>query len=1038
MKRRICPQIGLLCLIILMTVAASNDGAQISIPDLRQQAQQMNKDGNFQEALDIFMKLALNTNNHPDMVGLDFNEAINNFSRLNRSDEIDDFREQVVSTHPDNWRLLEQSALSYFNGIHYGYIIAGKFHRGHHRGGGRYVNSIERDRVRALQLMDKGRDKSANERDKAALAQFYMSFAAILIGHRGYSESWQLQYLTDLSKLPDYDEGYHHAGHGTGAAPVHADGSPVFHNLPKSYEDASTDGERWRWMLHSAMRLNPNRRIEILTLFANFLHNQFGVQTMAQQSWFFRHDNDDEDFSGTYALHTLGDDETIARLATGIKRFRLPDEHNYISIYREIADANASYFGEQALNQLASIFENRRQYSAAADYWQRNIDRHKDIGNRKQNKLNQILDNWGRFEPVMSHPKGRSASVEYRFRNGTLATFTAHRILVEKLLADVKTYLKSNPKTLDWRRVNIGNIGYMLVQENQTQYIAEQIAEWDLPLSPKENHFDRRITVTTPLDKPGAYLLTAQMKNGNTSRIIIWITDTAIVKKPLEKKALFYIADSVSGRPLPGTSVEFFGYRQENIGRQKSTGRHYNILTTNFVEHTNQDGQIYLSEEETDKRYQWIIMVRDKEPGTDNPGRLAYLGFSSIWHGRYLDREYNQTKVFTITDRPVYRPNQSVKFKFWIRHAKYDLPETSSFANRQFTVQINNPKGEKVFESDFMTDAYGGIAGEFPLPSDAALGIYSLNIVRHGGGTFRVEEYKKPEFEVEIATPSEPIMLGDKISTTITARYYFGAPVTDAKVRYKVLRLNYDANWYPVEQWDWFYDPGYWWFAYNYTWYPGWRDWGCKRPHWRWWPTSHTPPEIIAEAEAKIGKDGTFQINIDTSPALEMHGDTDHQYEITVEVTDQSRRTIVGKGSVLVAKSPFKVYAWVDRGHYRIGDVVHANFSARTPDGKPVKGRGLLKLLRISYINAQPIENIVQSWDLNTDDEGTSNFKIKASEAGQYRLSYKLTDPKGRSIEGGYIFCVMGKDTNDKHFRFNDIELVPDKKQYAVGDKIRL
>ena len=57
-----------------------------------------------------------------------------------------------------------------------------------------------------------------------------------------------------------------------------------------------------------------------------------------------------------------------------------------------------------------------------------------------------------------------------------------------------------------------------------------------------------------------------------------------------------------------------------------------------------------------------------------------------------------------------------------------------------------------------------------------------------GGGSFRVEEYKKPEFEVKVDAPTEPVMLGEKITATIKAKYYFGSPVTKAKVKYKVNR----------------------------------------------------------------------------------------------------------------------------------------------------------------------------------------------------------------------------------------------------------
>ena len=106
--------------------------------------------------------------------------------------------------------------------------------------------------------------------------------------------------------------------------------------------------------------------------FAEFLLNQFGVQTMAESGWRFgRAETDDtlEEQSGVYALATLGEDETIARLATGIKRFKLPDEFNYIKIYQAVASNPKADLSDEALEQLAQIFENRRQYSQAAGYW---------------------------------------------------------------------------------------------------------------------------------------------------------------------------------------------------------------------------------------------------------------------------------------------------------------------------------------------------------------------------------------------------------------------------------------------------------------------------------------------------------------------------------------------------------------------------------------------------------------------------------------------------------------------------------------------
>src|SRR5581483_11574630 len=107
----------------------------------------------------------------------------------------------------------------------------------------------------------------------------------------------------------------------------------------------------------------------------------------------------------------------------------------------------------------------------------------------------------------------------------------------------------------------------------------------------------------------------------------------------------------------------------------------------------------------------------------------------------------------------------------------------------------------------------------------------------------------------------EPVRLGEVVNATIEARYYFGAPVTSAKVKYKVQRTSYSSRWYPKGLWDWFYGAGYWWFAGDYAWYPGWNEWaGCRRPIPPWWRGRHEPPEIVLENEVPIGPDGKVTV----------------------------------------------------------------------------------------------------------------------------------------------------------------------------------
>jgi len=688
------------------------------------------------------------------------------------------------------------------------------------------------------------------------------------------------------------------------------------------------------------------------------------------------------------------------------------------------------------LSHLVEEFENRRQYPKAADYCRQLVAVYREAGDARavkawQDRLDQIVGNWGRFEPVSDSPAGQGATVEYRFRNGRRVRFTAHEIKVDQLLADVKAYLKSKPPEVDWRKINVDDIGYRLVQENQRQYVGRQVAAWDMDLAPRPDHFDSRVTVTTPLAKAGAYLVKAQMDSGNVSQIILWVADTAIVRKPLGQRNLYYVADAVTGRPVAKANVELFGYRQE-----WRDGRRVPVETVQFAEYTDADGMATPDARDQNQEYQWLVIARTPE------GRLAYLGFQGVWYNRYDEQEYRTIKLYTITDRPVYRPKQKVRYKFWLARASYDQPDQSPFAGRTYTIEIRNPKNEKVVEKQLTADEYGGMAGEMELAEDAPLGVWRTlvrdNDNHFGGGSFRVEEYKKPEFEVTVDAPSEPIMLGEKIEAVIRAKYYFGSPVTQAKVKYKVTRTSHDERWFPVMPWDWLYGPGYWWFGGEYGWYPGWRHWGWRCPRPMWWHAGHMPPEVVAERTVDIGPGGEVKVAIDTELAKLVHPDQDHRYTITAEVTDQSRRTILGAGSVLVARKPFLICSWVDRGYYRVGDVIGAHFDARTLAGKGVQGTGKLALLKITYKDAKPVETAVQTWNLDTDAEGHAGLQLTASQAGQYRLSYKLTDAKGHTIEGGYLFTVIGEGFDANQFRFNHIELVADKKEYQPNEQVQL
>ncbi len=197
--------------------------------------------------------------------------------------------------------------------------------------------------------------------------------------------------------------------------------------------------------------------------------------------------------------------------------------------------------------------------------------------------------------------------------------------------------------------------------------------------------------------------------------------------------------------------------------------------------------------------------------------------------------------------------------------------------------------------------------------------------------------------------------------------------------------------------------------------------------------------KLFSDQEVKLDAEGVATIRIDTALAAKFQGKQDHRYEISVEVRDASRRTITANGSVVAARQPFKIYTWLHRGFYRVGDTVEANFMAQTLNRQPVAASGRLDLLRVTYdAERQPQETVVESWDARTDDQGNFAQKLVFRRGGQYRLRLTLKDEAGHEVEGAYVFTVRGDNQTADNFRFSELELITDKPEYAPGDSVEL
>ena len=969
----------------------------------RKKAQKLYEDKNWREAFKLYKTLAVEDKETGSFN--DLRQAKDCLNRLNKYIELDLLIESVVKAHPENADVLKQAAVLYTEAPHSGYIINNIFERDQNwRNQAVRVNCAERDRVKAIQLFY--RAMKINEKNETKDDNLFYEFAKVFCFNRW--NNWRMQVLTDFSIIPDYND---YQNENIDGAAADKEGNPFFYKLPKNFEEAQNDGERWRWLIEE--------KGDSMQRLADFSNALFGVQTISSYSYYFSRNIQAADKRNSImTVHTLKDDETIAKLASGIKRFKLPEDYNFIKLFEKT----------KQWNRLAQIYENRRQYPKALQFWKQYL-----AVNHTQwvkNKIAQIEKNWCKLEnPYGSQSAGKGAKVDLRFRNGSEVEFTAFQVDYKLMMDKYKKYIKANKRDRElWRRTSFYNLGKEVLEGWAKDCLGSKVANWTLTTTPLKSYFDKTESVTTPLQKAGLYLLKAQIKDGNTSQILVWINDTVIVRKNIDKAMLYIVTDAVTGEPLPNLNVEFFCYKD----KWKNSKNVREVR--NFAEYTDENGQVVLDDQALSS---WRITAI-----VDHKSRYTVLKNDYFNYNQFRSYEMNTQKTMVITDRPVYRPGQKVMLKAWVRQAKYDLDEDKSiYAAQKFTVRINNPRGEKVFEQSLKSDEFGGFNCEFELEEAATLGRYNIQIKQgrnwFGGSQFRVEEYKKPEFEVKVEAPKEPLKLGDKFTAKVKANYYHGAPVTNAEVSVKVMRYEHDVQWFPYDPWDWCFGNGYWWFGENYDWYPGWRHWGCKRPYWSWFWHPQPQPELVANLKGQVNKDGVFEVTIDSTLAKELYGNKNHRYEITAEVRDASRRTIVGSGKVIAARQPFKVYAWTNRGYYHVGDKVDASFNAQTVDSKPVSGNAEITLYSISYKDGESTEKAVKTWKQEVED-GSFELRLSASTAGQFRLAAKVSDKKGNTIEGGHIFTVRGQGFDGKDYRYNDLEIIADKKNYKVGEKVKL
>ena len=343
----------------------------------------------------------------------------------------------------------------------------------------------------------------------------------------------------------------------------------------------------------------------------------------------------------------------------------------------------------------------------------------------------------------------------------------------------------------------------------------------------------------------GVYLVEMESVPSTTvSRKLFYVSSVrTMVEKLPDDYVRCVVVDAAEGQPLKGATVELRGY---------VNGRSNQLIAT---VKTDDKGEATYQYEKQRPTEVYSYTKTDKAC----PPLNTYSNFSYYDNDRRVER----TQLFT--DRAIYRPGQTVH----VAAVSYEVTngfEQKVLEGKRVRLTLRDANYKVVAEQSLTTDKYGTCATEFTLPTNGLTGHFSIQ-TSNGSCDIRVEEYKRPTFEVEFDKVTENYKDGDTLDVKATARSYAGVPVQDAKVSYKVVRRR-----------------SFWWWSYSSYWNAGAIG------------TAYGD-ETVAEGEAVTGSDGTFTVKM---PMVLPKTDYPMFYNFvcTADVTDQAGETHQGQISL--------------------------------------------------------------------------------------------------------------------------------------------
>ena len=272
----------------------------------------------------------------------------------------------------------------------------------------------------------------------------------------------------------------------------------------------------------------------------------------------------------------------------------------------------------------------------------------------------------------------------------------------------------------------------------------------------------------------GAYLMEVTSDNSGIApqRKLFYVSNLAVMIQQLpDDKHRYVVVNATDGQPIAGAKIELYD-QWYGFNTKKDKRTVHARLTTD------ENGEAYFKNVDGN-----ILISTSNDKFT--PAKGIYLS-----RDRYYEKKDNVSKYQVYTDRSIYRPGQTVHASAISYIVKKGLDASVPGKSMELNFILRDANWKQVAEQKATTDEYGTASVDFELPKEGQTGLYSISVNGTGTKYVRVEEYKRPTFEITFPKVNEKYNWGDTVVVKATAKTYAGVPVQGAKVAYQVTRRN--------------------------------------------------------------------------------------------------------------------------------------------------------------------------------------------------------------------------------------------------------